>query len=226
MQFRILFVAAALMGGCILGPSFSRCALGADEAAAEVASEGDLHGDAAHPAGDHGHGDAGHGSTNPVTLDPDLAIVTAIIFVLLLAVLWKFAWGPIVAALDQRESSVAEQLADAKRNQEEARRLLAEHQQQLSGAAAEVKQMLEQARRDADAQKQEIIDSAQAAASAEKDRALREITAAKNSAMEELARTSVDTAVDLAGRIVRRQLNPEEHSELIGDALQKFSRNN
>jgi F-type H+-transporting ATPase subunit b len=230
MQFTRMMIAAVLLGSCMMGTALDRHALAADDAAAEVASEGELHGDGAHAADEHaadGHGAGEHGGdTNPVTLDPDLAIVTAVIFLLLLGVLWKFAWGPIVASLDKREHTVAEQLADAKRSQEEAKRLLVEHQQQLSGTAAEVKQMLEQARKDAEAQKQDIIESAQAAATAEKDRALREISAAKNSALEDLARTSVDTAVDLAGRIVRRQLNPNEHSELIGDALQKFSRNN
>ncbi len=80
--------------------------------------------------------------------------------------------------------------------------------------------------RDADIQKQQILESAQAAAAAEKDRAVREIHAAKNSALQELATKSIDTAVELAGQIVRRQLNPEDHSQLIGDALQQFSHDN
>ena len=90
-------------------------------------------------------------------------------------------------ALDKRERTVADQLEEAKRNQEEARRLLAEHETRLAGAATEVKQLLDQARRDADVQKQQILESAQAAATAEKDRAVREIHAAKNVALQELA---------------------------------------
>jgi F-type H+-transporting ATPase subunit b len=196
------------------------CAWGAQAPSDEV-------GHAVHDVGDalaeEAHHGAAPGSSNPVTLDPDLAIVTGIIFLLLLAVLWKFAWGPIIEALDRRESTLAEQLAAAKRSEDESRRLLAEHEKKLAGAASEVKQLLDQARRDAELQKQQIVESAQAAAAAEKDRAVREIHAAKHAALHDLAQKSVSTAVSLAGEIVHRQLNTEDHSRLIGDALQQLS---
>lgn len=215
------------------GFSASAVAWAADTA--EVSGEQEVHGgegahDGAHDAahGDAAHSDAGHGggSTNPVTLDPDLAIVTAVIFLFLLLVLGKFAWRPIVEAMDKREHALAEQLAEAKRNQEASRQMLAEHEQRMTNAALEVKQMLDQARQDAETQKQKIIESAQAAAVAEKDRAIREISVAKNAALQDLANKSVETAVDLAGKIVRRQLTSDDHSQLIGDALQQFSNNN
>lgn len=160
--------------------------------------------------------------TNPVSVDPDLAIVTAVIFLVLLAVLWKFAWGPIVEAIERRERTVADNLAEAQRSTEEARRLLADHESKLAGAAAEVKQLVEQGRRDAERQKQQIIEEAQTAAKNEKQRALREIDAAKTAALQDLARSSVETAVDLAGKIVQRQLSPADHARLITDALQEF----
>lgn len=191
-------------------------------AADPVATAGDHthHSDQGHPGGES------HGSSNPVSLDPDLAVVTAIIFLVLLAVLGKFAWKPIVAAIDKREHTMADQLAEAKRSQEAARQLLADHEKRLAGTALEVKQMLDQARHDAELQKQQILEAAQSAASAEKDRAIREINVAKNAALQDLANKSVETAVDLAGKIVRRQLSNEDHSQLIGDALQRFSSSN
>ncbi len=152
--------------------------------------------------------------------------MTAIVFLVLLAVLWKFAWGPIAEAIDQREKSVADNLAEAQRNTEEARRLLADHESKLASAAAEVKQLLDQGRREAESQKQQLIGEAQLAAQSEKQRALREIEAAKTSALQELARSSVDTAVDLAGKIVQRQLTPDDHARLINEALQKFPSDN
>jgi F-type H+-transporting ATPase subunit b len=224
----LVFLGALVGGWLAFGPQRGARALAA-EPAAEVASPAEVHGADTH-ASEGEHAEAGHeaaaGSTNPVTVDPDLAVVTAIIFLVLLAVLWKFAWGPVVAALDQRERTVADQLAEAKRSQDEAHRMLADHQTRLVGAAAEVKQLMDQARRDADIQRQQLLESAQAAAAAEKDRAVREIQAAKHAALQELASKSVATAVDLAGQIVRRQLSAEDHSQLIGDALDQFSSNN
>jgi F-type H+-transporting ATPase subunit b len=161
--------------------------------------------------------DDGHaaGNQNPLSVDPDLAIVTAIIFLVLLIVLWKFAWGPIIEALDRREKGIADHIAAAERSHAEAKSLLADHERRLAGAADEVRGLLDQARRDADAQKQLIVTEAQQAARKEKERALREIDAAKNVAVRELAEKSVNTAVGLAGRIVRQRLNADDHAELI-----------
>ena len=93
-------------------------------------------------------------------------------------------------------------------------------------AADEVRKILEDARRDAETQKQNILAEAEAAADAQKTRALKEIDAAKNGALQELAEKSVDTAVGLAGKIVQRQLTNEDHSSLISEAIKHFPGNN
>ena len=161
----------------------------------------------------------GHATSSPISVGPDLAIFTGIIFLLLLMVLSKFAWGPISQALQNREEGLLTQFEEAKRSNEEAHRLLAEHQNKLDGAAEEVRSLIDQAKREAETQKDGILSEAQAAAKSEKDRAVREIQAAKNQALKELAEKSVDTAVGLAGRIVRKQLSPDDHAQLIQDAL-------
>lgn len=195
----------------------------AADSSSEVSDESEIHEHehVSEHAEHGGHGD-GHGNMNPLSVDPDLAWVTALIFVLLLTILWKFAWGPISDALDQREKAIAQEIETAKRHNEEARRLMKDHEAKLAGAGDEVRDLLDQARRDAESQRQIIVAEAQEAAKSEKDRALREIGLAKNSALHELAEKSVDTAVGLAGRIVHKQLKPGDHAELISDALAQF----
>lgn len=204
------------------------CAMALCNPALGSSDDSSAHGDATVQGQDStaesGHGDSHSASPNPMVLGPDLAIFTAIVFLVLLAVLWKFAWGPIAEALDQREQGIAGQIDEAKQSNEEAKRLLAEHESKLGETAEEVKGLLDQARRDAEAQKQQIVAEAQQAAQAEKERAVREIGVAKNQAMQELAEKSVDTAVGLAGRIVRRQLSPDDHADLIKDALPQLPR--
>lgn len=129
--------------------------------------------------GDDGH--AAHANTNPLSVDPDLAIFTAIIFALLAVILRKFAWGPIREAVEAREKRIADQLTDAQRSNEEARRLLEEHESKLAASAEEVKSLMDEARRDAETQKERIIAEAEEAASEQKVRVVREIEAAKNS---------------------------------------------
>ncbi len=168
----------------------------------------------------------GHGSPNPLKFEPDLAVFTAIIFLVLMAVLWKFAWGPIMQGLRKREEAIAEEIASAQRSNEEAKDLLTQYESRLGEAADEVRSLLDQGKKDADSQRQQIIADAQDAARAEKDRAVREIDVAKNEALSELAEKSVDTAVDLAGRIVGKQLEAADHTRLIQEALEKFPSQN
>jgi F-type H+-transporting ATPase subunit b len=196
--------------------NMDEAAAGAGAAVLAASSAPQATGAAEHEEGVH--------KPNVMTIDPDLAIFTAIVFLMLLAVLWKFAWGPISEALDRREGSIASQIEEAKRSNEESKRLLAEHQAHLNRAADEVKGLLDQARRDADSQRQHILAEAQRAAAAERDRALREIGAAKNQALHDLTQHSVDAAVELAGRIVGRELTPESHAELIRETLPQLRR--
>jgi F-type H+-transporting ATPase subunit b len=159
-------------------------------------------------------------------VNPDLAIVTAIIFLVLVGVLWRFAWGPISEGLKRREDAIAEEIASAERSNKKAEQLLAETDRRLSAAADEVRSLIEQGRRDAESQKRQILAEAQEAARTEKDRAVREIALAKNEALNELAERSVDATVNLAGRIVGRQLDTADHTRLIEEALEKFPSQN
>ena len=68
-----------------------------------------------------------------------------------------------------------------------------------------------------------IVAEAQAAAAKERDRAVADIHAAKNQALQEIAQKSVNTAISLASNIIRREVKPEDHDKLIHESLQKFS---
>jgi F-type H+-transporting ATPase subunit b len=196
--------------------------------AARDAHEGDgtEQGAPDHDPFDLSHANAGPGLEDVSEIRSSLALWTLVVFALLLAVLWKFAWGPISEALDRRQQLIEGAIASAQRQHEQAMQLLAQHEAKLAGAADEVRRIVDEARRDADQQRQKIIAEAQHVALAEKERAVQEIHTAKNSALEQLAQKSVDMAVDLAGKIVRRQLNPQDDAALIGEALKQFPSQN
>jgi F-type H+-transporting ATPase subunit b len=183
------------------------------------------HGQELHEAGDpHGGGDehaagehAAHGNTNPLSIDPDLAIFTVLVFSLLLIVLRKFAWKPIIAGLERREGHVGQQLEEAERRNREAEELLNRYQAELAQASAQVRQMLDEARAAADAHREQVLAQTQAAVKSEREQALADIDAAKTRAAEEVAAKSADAAVLLAGRIVRRDLHKDDYAGLIQD---------
>jgi F-type H+-transporting ATPase subunit b len=178
---------------------------------------------------DHGHASAhsSHLGTEGVSTDPsefkrDLAIFTFVVFLLLLLILGKFAWGPISAGLEKREHGIAEHIASAQRSHEEGKRLLAEYERKLASAQDDVRAILDEARRDAAHTQQEILAQARADAVAEMDRAKHEVETARDQALKQLVETGANLAVELAGRILRAELTPDKHAQLINEAVAKF----
>ena len=170
----------------------------------------------------------GKESINPIPLSweefkGDLAIWTAVVFLLVLAVLWKFAWGPLANGLDQREKHVADQIAQANQANQKAKELLGEYENKLAQSQQDVRNILEKGRRDAELIGREMIDKAKANAKAEQERMLKQIDAATAAAIKELADRSAALAVDLAGKIVRAKLNPQDHAQLIEQAVNTFA---
>ena len=175
--------------------------------------------------GAHGHEEhigAKGANMQPEEFKQDLAIFTFIVFLLLLAILGKFAWTPIMAGLEKREQRIADHAASAERAHEDAKTLLAQYEKKLASSADEVRAIIDEARRDAEHTQQEILAKARADAQSERDRALREIETAKDQALKELGERTANLAVDLAGKIVRAQLNTNDHRRLIEDALARF----
>jgi F-type H+-transporting ATPase subunit b len=179
------------------------------------------------PGAEHG-GSTGGAGISPVPtsweqLGTDLAIWTAVVFLLLLLVLWFIAWRPIVDGLQRREQRIADEINSAERSNAEARKLLDEYHQKLAASGEEVQKMLEAARRDAEQVGQQIVDKAQADAQAEHQRALAQIDQATVGALRELAEQSATLAVELAGKIVQAKLDPKAHAQMIERAVTDFS---
>jgi F-type H+-transporting ATPase subunit b len=166
---------------------------------------------------------AKHTEPNPLAIDADLAVWTFVLFLILFAVLAKFAWGPIAEALDKRERHIAENIEASRRAQEEAKEMLAEYERKLAGAADQVRGMLDEARRDAEGVKQQIVAEAKSAAQAEHERAMRDIRTATDAAVEELSQRSADLAIQLAGKVISSKITNEERSKLVQESLSKFA---
>ena len=95
----------------------------------------------------------------------------------------------------------------------------------MATAAQEANELVAEGRRDAEATKDRIIAEATEAAKAERTRAINEIELAKNASLQAVAEQSADMAVALAGKIVARQLNPEDHSKLVRESLDSLPEN-
>ena len=161
---------------------------------------------------------------NPIfPFDWGLSFWTVIVFFIGLWILSKYAWKPISTGLKQREDQIAGQIAEAQKRNDDARQILAEYEKKLVDAAAEVRGLIEQGRRDAEKIGQQLIDKAREEAGIEHQRAVQRIESATSAAIEDLAQRSATLAVDLAGKIVGTQLKAADHSRLIDQAVTAFT---
>ena len=128
----------------------------------------------------------------------------------------------IMAGLDKREQAIAGSIEEAQRIKDEAQKISSEYDAKLTAAAEEVRAMLDEARRDADATKQRIVAEAQEAANEERSRALRDIELAKYEALHELKQSSVDMAFGLARNVVKKEINSADHANLVQEAMENL----
>jgi F-type H+-transporting ATPase subunit b len=202
--------------------AFAGCRLAAQEPhkAEERGPALEGHGDAtAAPAGEPG---AAEVAPNPLKVEPTLAIWTLVVFVGLFLLLGRFAWKPLLKALDERERHMQHVLEETERARNESESLLSEHRKQMSRAADEVRGVLEKARQDAQAAADQMIKLAQNEAEAARQRAQRDIATARDQALTEIWQKSAEIAVTVAAKVLSKQLSPDDHRRLLEAAIQEL----
>ena len=154
-------------------------------------------------------------------MQPQLPLVvwTFIVFLVLLFVLGKFAWKPLMTALEKREEHLEHCLLDAEKARNESERLLEEHRRQLALAAEEVRAIFDEGRRQASAAAEDILKKARDEAEAHSRRAERDINTARDQALTEIWTKSAELAVQVAGKVLERNIDAGEHARLITAAL-------
>ncbi len=218
---RLLCVASAIWFGPALLCANAR---GQDHSATKSATE-HAPGGAAGASESHGaaeHASAAHAEPNILEFKPELSLATLIVFGVLLGVLGRFAWGPLVKALDARERNQEETVARVEAARAESERLLAEHKAQLAKAAEEVSALLAQARKDAEGSAASIVAKAQREAEDSKVRAQRDIASARDQALSEIWSQTADLAVSVAGKLLDKQLGADDHRRLVESALEEL----
>ena len=155
-----------------------------------------------------------------ITFDPGLIIWTTIIFTLLLIVLKKFAWKPILSAVDERNKSIEDALKAADKAKEEMALLNTDNERILSEARIERDVLLKEARE----MKDKIVNEAKDQANTEADKILlstkEQINNEKMKAITELKNQVAEMSIDIAEKILKSELSDKnKQKELIEEAL-------
>ena len=152
----------------------------------------------------------------------DLGIFTLIVFGVLCLILYFLAWPKISEGLAKREAAIAQAIEDAKAARQETAAMRAQLKEELEKGYAEIRALMDEARRDAEALRAREREAGQRDAALEKERALREIEAARDAALQEIYQRSVKLATLMSSKAVRRQLTVEDQDRLIRESLDEL----
>ena len=151
---------------------------------------------------------------NPlVQVDPGLYVWTILTFLVLLTLLAKFAWGPLLQALAAREETIRKALGDAEKARQELERLNQESEAIIRQARVEGESIIGASRADAERLRSELR---------EKARAERQIQLETARALEQIRREAADISVAIASKLIQRNITKEDNERLIEDALKQL----
>jgi F-type H+-transporting ATPase subunit b len=159
------------------------------------------------------------GGAGLFSINGGLMIWTIVLFLLLLGVLRKYAWGPILAALDAREEGIQGALDKAANEREEAQRLLAEHKAALADSRKEAQQILADAKAAGEQIRKDIEEKARVEAQGMVESARKEIVRERNEALDSIRQESVDLALAAASRLLQERLDDDRDRTLVQNYL-------
>lgn len=162
---------------------------------------------------------------NLLALEPGMLIWTLLTFALLLFILKKLAWKPLLAALENRENTIREDLQKAETARSDAEQLLAEHKKLIENSEVEARKIVDEAKNAAEIMKQGIIESANEQARQMTAQAKAEIQREKATALSQLREEVADLAVRAAGKILGEELDTAKHQKMVDEYISNLPKN-
>ena len=144
-----------------------------------------------------------------------------VMFIVLLSLLAKFAWGPLMGIMKQREEHIANEIDAAEQSRTEAKKLLEEQRNLLKEARNEAQALIESAKKQGDVQREEIIVAARAESERLKDSAKVEIEQQKEKAVAAIREQVASLSVLIASKVIEKELSAEDQEKLINEYIQE-----
>ncbi len=162
----------------------------------------------------------GTSAPNPlVQLDPGLFIWTILTFLILFFVLAKFAWKPLLLALESRENTIKSSLEDAEKAKTELERLNVESEEIMAKARSEAQTIRVEAKSAAEKIKADVMIQAGEDAKKIRDEAQKQIKVEKAKAISEIRQEVVNLTMRVAEKVIRKNLSKEDNQSLIEDSI-------
>jgi len=151
------------------------------------------------------------------------AVTALIVFSIAFIFLYIVVWPKITQGLDDRENKIRDEIKAAEQSREQAKAALAEYERNLASAREEANAMIVKAKADAKAAGEQLRASNEAELSRMKQRATRDIEAAKTTAISELYTQAAMLSADIAAKVLAREMTAEDQQRLINQSLEELS---
>jgi len=153
---------------------------------------------------------------------PGLMFWTLVTFVTVLIILRAFAWKPLMQSLEKRENTIREAIESAQRAKQEAETLLKQYQEKVASAQAEVKNLIQEGQKAAQAQKEAMIKEATEECQRIRERSENELKLAKEKAVQEIFQVAADLSIAISTKLIQKSLDQNEQNRIIRDTVQQF----
>jgi len=154
-----------------------------------------------------------------IKVTPGLMIWTIVCFLIALFVLKRYAFGPIQGAIDARRERIRESLDEADRAREEARTLLEEHRKLINRAKADAEEVLAEARKQSDAQRERVREETEADRQRRLEETKKQIDAETQRALEQIRSEVAELAIAATSKVTGKILDRDDHRKLIEEAI-------
>jgi len=155
-------------------------------------------------------------------ISPGLFIWSAITFLILVALLYKFAFNPLMRLQQQRQSEIHQAIHDAEALRDEAQTLLADYKRQLAEARQEAESIIDRARKAGETTKAEVVEEARVQAEATLSKARRQIERDTNQALQKIREEVADLTVAATEKVTRKSLSGEDQLRLIQEVINEI----
>ena len=157
-----------------------------------------------------------------IKVTPGLMIWTIVCFFITLFVLRRYAFGPIQNMLDERRERIRRSIEEAEKARKEARRLLEEHRALIGQARGQAEEILADARRVADAQRQRVKEETEADRQRRLEETRRQIEAETHRALVQIRQEVAELTLVATSKVTGKVLDDADHRRLIEDAIREL----
>jgi F-type H+-transporting ATPase subunit b len=167
---------------------------------------------------------AEHAGGGPLEINVGLQVWVILTFVVMMGLLAKIAFKPIGEALERRGATIKAQLDEAEKSRADAKKLMEDYQKQIAEARVEAGKVIEEARQLGEKVRKEVVDKANSEASAIVSRSAEEIVRQKEKGIQEMKDTVASLSVQIAGRIIEKEVNEATHKQLVENLIKDLAK--